>query len=322
MAPLAKRHCTAISVDTTDIVKGFSTQRMPFITPVRDGSTGEVRPGWILYRADGVARNGANVPLHVQTFSRIEPGFKDDKRELERFLDTITPHTGLKLPFIFDSGNDSRFHRQIFNSRGLRHTVRLRTKHTDGKRIMQTSRGHQHRLKDLIAKTKSTSSYSIRRFSGKAKGTWIADVGWNSDIRFCNKKGKCESDRYSLVIVRNYRPQHHHADPEHQTLALVTSDTIRSDAEAHAIVEQYFGRWTVEQGHDVLKECFNLENIRVMTWRGFKRLVHLCHVAYAFMCWLVHMGNGLELAKQAPAFGEVPRLPYERIRLALAVLLC
>ena len=104
-------------------------------------------------------------------------------------------------------------------------------------------------------------------------------------------------------------------------MALLTTDRVRTEAQARAVVERYFSRWAVEDGHRLLKTHFSLENVRVLTWPGLQRLVFLAHAAYAFMVWLVYMFDGERLAAAAIAFGPVPKFLYYRLGLALATIM-
>ena len=96
-------------------------------------------------------------------------------------------------------------------------------------------------------------------------------------------------------------------------MALFTSDVVTTAEHAHAVVQRYFRRWAVEDGHRLLKDRFSLENVRALTWRRLRRVVFLAHVAYAFMSWLVHVRQARKLAARARSFGRVPTFLYYRL---------
>jgi hypothetical protein len=305
---LVKRHCSAISVDTTDISKPYA-KKMPYMGHVHDGSTGDVGNGWMVLRADGVANNGRHVPLHLTTFSRKAPGYLGDGDQLQVFLKSLLGHVPATMPFVFDAGHDGRSYRKMFGELGLNYTVRLRVDGSHGLRKVEADPAAT--LRDVVASVPSGLSFRVSRFTKHAKRPWVANVGWTPDLRFLSTRGVPEAQSYSVVVVRGYRD-------DDREMVLLTTDRVRTSAQARAVVERYFARWAVEDGHRLLKDRFSLENVRALTWHGLKRLVFLAHVAYVFMAWLVYRANGEDLARRAPAFGPVPKFLYYRLSMALA----
>ena len=309
-AGLVKEHCSAVSVDSTDISKKYAP-KMPYIASVYDGSTGEIAKGWTLLRADGVAKNGRHVPLHIETFSRETADYRDDNTQVRGFLEALLRHVPVTTPFVLDSGHDGRSHRQIFEELKLRVTTRLFVGQQHGLRKMDLG-SQVVRLADLVSSTASVFRFRVERFTEHAKRPWVVSVGWRSSVRFLDTRDVPEKPKYSIVVVRR---------PRATPMVLLTTDHVQTEAQARAVAERYFSRWAVEDGHRLLKERFNLENVRALTWRGLKRLVFLAHAAYLFMAWLVYRGSGEELARNAPAFAAVPKLPYYRISIALVAVL-
>lgn len=145
---------------------------------------------------------------------------------------------------------------------------------TRGERVLPDEDGI--RLRELVDQIKPSFQLRISSFTKHAKGKWTAKVGWKNGVRFPDRKGVLERERYSIVVIHKYRKR---AKP----MVLLTTDAVRTAEQARAVVERYFGRWAVEEGHRLIKDRFSLENLRVLTWRGIKRMVFLAHAAFAFM---------------------------------------
>ncbi len=202
MGSLAKRKCSAIIIDSTDICKPYG-RRMPFIGRVYDGSTGEIGHGWIALRADALGRHGRHVPVHIRTFSRSAPEFVSDHDELTSLIKSVLQTVPATMPFVFDSGHDGNSYRKIFNDLGIRFTVRMKIGGTNGLRKIPIE-GHPT-LVDLISKIKTRVHFRISTFTKRAKKSWRAEVGWNQGIRLSDPKGDAEKERYSVVVIRGYR---------------------------------------------------------------------------------------------------------------------
>ena len=54
------------------------------------------------------------------------------------------------------------------------------------------------------------------------------------------------------------------------------------------ITMAYVRRWGVEDAARVIKQVFDLENIRLLTFQGIRRMVWLTLWAYGFLCIIGH----------------------------------
>ncbi len=106
-------------------------------------------------------------------------------------------------------------------------------------------------------------------------------------------------------------------------LLLVTNRPVGKELCAVNLVRAYLKRWGVEEAGRLVKQVFDLENLRVLSWAGLIKLTWLTMWAYGRVC-LVRLQSRTvyeALLKIYPSFGPTPRYPYYRIAGGLAYLL-
>lgn len=101
--------------------------------------------------------------------------------------------------------------------------------------------------------------------------------------------------------------------------------TNLSAKEVQKAVFAYVRRWGVEDAARVIKQVFGLENIRLLTFDGLRKMVWLAAWAYGFLCiisrWPRNFLSGLmALVPALWDWGEL-KIPHYRISDALAQLL-
>ncbi len=309
-ASMVRDHCEAVSVDLTDIAKKFG-RKMPLLDDVHDGSEKKKKKkgekslarGWMVLRCDGVGKNGRHVPLHIETFSRVDPGYRGDGKILKSCLATIRKEVPASMQFVFDSGNDGVNYRRMFHGLELLFTVRLKCGHTMGKRRLEVA-GRETTVRELQA-MRRPHRFRIR-WNTTAAHHEYATLGWCNKVHFVDSKGLPESKRYSIVVVHGH-------SPGENPMVILTTDHVQTDEQARKVAQRYLNRWAIEEGHRLLKTQFGLEDLRVLTWVGIQRMVFLVHLVFTYMCWLVYRCDGEQLAEDAPGFGAVPTFLYYRI---------
>ena len=76
-----------------------------------------------------------------------------------------------------------------------------------------------------------------------------------------------------VVKVRNHTP-----------LMLLTNSAATSPIAISNLVIAYFKRWGIEEGTRLVKQVFDLENVRAMSFAGIRRIVLFAYLAYGFLC--------------------------------------
>jgi len=106
-------------------------------------------------------------------------------------------------------------------------------------------------------------------------------------------------------------------------LLLVTNRILRNAQEAVDIAKAYLKRWGVEEAGRMIKQAFDLENLRVLSWAGLQKLVWCALWSYGLLCQLRfrlrhYYGRLLEVY---PSFGPEPAFSYYRLAGAVRYLL-
>ncbi|MCI0349603.1 MAG: transposase [Acidobacteriales bacterium] len=65
---------------------------------------------------------------------------------------------------------------------------------------------------------------------------------------------------------------------------LLTNELSAKPAAILWVVIAYFKRWGVEEGTRLVKQIFDLENVRAMSFAGIRRVVLFAYLAYGFLC--------------------------------------
>ena len=85
---------TLIVIDPTDIRKPYA-EKMPYLATVRDGSTGELVPGYWSCVAVACEPNRRRViPLHQRLWSAEAPDFGSENAQILAVIDTVRAAVG------------------------------------------------------------------------------------------------------------------------------------------------------------------------------------------------------------------------------------
>jgi hypothetical protein len=119
---------TILLVDGSDVVKPCSPT-MEYISPVYDGSTGEVVKG---YCTLGVAaltpERKMPICIYTKVYSAAEPGFVSEDDEVLKALDFIGDHFKKTNIRVFDRGYDANIYYERLLDRSERFVIRAKKK--------------------------------------------------------------------------------------------------------------------------------------------------------------------------------------------------
>lgn len=291
-----------VAFDLGDITKPRA-RKMPGLRTVMDGSEGGLKKGWPLVEVEAVfGKKGQHVPLWLELFSVGRRGYKSQRAMVEMAISTIVRHLGRLGLWVFDRGFDSWEFFKFFGKVGLKFLVRV-----EGKRLVRDlSDGEQRSLAAMTQRLPSCARLLWgRRHKGKG---YLIRVGFGALL--IPQSGQM----LWVIVARGFG---------RKPMLLLTNQPVTHGSDAVRMVRDYLKRWSVEEAGRFVKQAFNLENLRVLTWPGLVKLVWLVLWTYGLLCLIRIKAKRrfADLLKNYPAFGPVPRYPYYRAAAALAWLL-
>lgn len=307
-----------IAVDLTDIIKPRA-KKMPFLSTVRDGSTGDFGNGFNIISLEAVGVGGRRLPLLSRLFSKAAPGFKGQNETVLEAVAVVRPYVPDDAFWTFDSGFDGHDFFKCFEELGLAHAVRLSLPND---RFLHTPQGIE-KLSAVLARLLLPHAYKPQHKCGKLTGRRrVLQLGFVRDVHLSEVTDRGsptyrpDKRRYCLVVACGPRPEQ---DP----LLILTTEDVMTSEDAGRVVEVYLSRWGVEEANCFTKQGFDLEDVRALTWTGLKRMVQLVQLAYGFLALLVHGPRKQveRIASGFKAFGPVPTYLYYRLLEGLGRLL-
>ncbi|NRD45969.1 transposase [Corallococcus exiguus] len=296
-----------IAVDLTDINKPRA-RKMPYLAKVHDGSRGDIGNGYDIISVEAVGVQGRRIPLMSRLFSSKSPEYKSHSTSFLPVLSAVAAHVPKDAFWAFDVGFDSQNLYDHFNAMGLRYAVRLKFL---GKRTLFTPLGNAT-PSELANLCPRPHRHRMRR--AKGRGNPVLQVGWVPDVYLQgrtpggNVTKAPGTTRYSVVFASG-------GILGQQPLAIITNEDVRTAEDASRVVDAYLDRWGIEEANRFVKQGFDLEDVRALTWTGLRRMVQLVYLAYGFLALLVH-GPRMQVERLAAtfkAFGPVPMYLYYRL---------
>ena len=264
---------TLIVIDPTDIRKTYA-RRMPYLATVRDGSTGELVPGyWSCVAVACEPEERRVTPLHLRLWSAEAPDFVSENHQVLEVIDTVRAATDGRGIYVIDRGGDRMEFFGPFLERKLRFIVRL-----VGDRHL-LFRGAHREARELAHGCTMRYAERLVRETDEGEKVYMLEFGFRR-VRLPGRE-----EELTLVVVRGFGEE---------PLMLLTSVAVKpSRASQWFVVQGYLGRWMVEETIRFIKQSYHLEDIRVLDYDRLKNLVALTlATAYFAAVWL---GEGLRL---------------------------
>lgn len=260
---------TLLIVDPSDIQKKYA-RKMQYLAKVRDGSEDTIGNGYSLCEVVG-CEVGSNeiTPLAQELWSQNAPDFKSENDQVLSLVKRVRQSTDGRGIIVYDRGSDRR--RLLVpwtQDETCRYLVRQR-----GDRHLLYKRKAKSGL-ELAALCKSPySAKIIKEEDGKEK-TYFIDFGF-VPVRL----PECPERPLWLVVVKGFGKT---------PLMILTTEPMRRNRKVlWWAVEAYLTRWRVEDTIRFIKQSYDFEDIRVMTYDRLKNMATLVLAASYFAAvWL------------------------------------
>lgn len=286
---------TLIVIDPTDIRKTYA-EKMPYLATVRDGSTGELVPGyWSCLALACEPDRRRVIPLHLRLWSADAPDFVSENHQLLEVIDTVRAATEGRGIYVIDRGGDRMKLFNPFLGREMRFIVRL---------VGDRGLIFLGQCRDAIEVARGCSmryAETVIREEGGQERHYHLEYGFRK-VRLPGRE-----EPLALVVVRGFGEE---------PLMLLTNVEVKpSRTSMWFVVQGYLSRWMVEETIRFIKQSYHLEDIRVLDYKRLKNLITLTLAAAYFAA--VWLGEKLRLAvlcrrvaKLAKRFFGIPEFHY------------
>ncbi len=260
---------TLLVVDPSDLQKKYA-QKMEYLAEVRDGSEGTIGKGYWLCEVVG-CEVGANeiTPLAQELWSQNAPDFKSENDQILSVVQKVRQATKGQGIIMFDRGGDRRellipwtkdsTCRYLVRQRGDRHLLYNKN----------TKSGLE--LSD-VCKTPYGATI-LREKEGEEKAYFI-HFGF-LPVRL----PECPDRPLWLVVIKGFGKK---------PLMILTTEPMRRNRKVlWWVVEAYLTRWRVEDTIRFIKQSYDFEDVRVLTYQRLKNMAVLVLAASYFAAvWL------------------------------------
>lgn len=246
---------TLIIVDISDIRKKYA-KKMEYLARVHDGSTGEICDGYWTCDAIAVEAGESEItPLYHELYSQKAPDFESENSQILKCITAISDKVNKRGVYVLDRGGDRNNIIIPLIERELRFLIRLvGNRHLiyRGKKILA------EKLADSC--TAYCSDVVIKEKENEEKVYHI-------ELGFRPVKLPGRDEKLYMVVVKGFGKT---------PLMLLTNHPIKRGCKVlRWVLEAYITRWKVEETIRFIKQSYNLEDIRVMTYQRLKNVATL-----------------------------------------------
>jgi hypothetical protein len=265
-----------IAIDPGDIRKKYAS-KMEYLCKVHDGSEHEIGEGyWMCKAVAADIEHKKVIPLYLEAYSQESKEFTSENAQLFKVIDTVTKHVGEKGIYALDRGGDRRklYEKLLQKGKEKRFAIRLTKK------------------RDLIHKGKQKNCHLMASsLSCPHKAVLIKYEGGKEQekIVFYSAVPVKLPDRdypLYLIVVKGFGKE---------PMMLLTSCPVDLTVKESIwrIVEIYLTRWKCDESFRYIKQCYNLEDIRVRRYIAIRNVVVLILAVSYFAA--VYLGDNLKL---------------------------
>jgi hypothetical protein len=248
---------TVLCLDLSDVRKEYA-QKMEYLDRVYDGSTGEVHQGYWLCEVTAAEVHGSEiVPLFQKLYSTKADDFHGENAELLGAVDWVGTFAGRRGIWTMDRGGDRRHVLEPLLERRLHFVIR-----STGKRTVIDRRQMLGTVREVAARCRRPFAAKVIRIEDGKEKVYQLQYG-AEPIRLPGRK-----EKMLLVVVAGFGQE---------PLMLLTNLAAgaRDSESLWWIVEIYLTRWKIEETFRFLKQSYNLEDLRVLSYQRLQNLVAL-----------------------------------------------
>ena len=265
-----------IAVDPGDIRKRHAS-KMECLCKIHDGSAHEIGDGYWLAKAVAAdVEHKRVIPLYFEAYSQEAQDFKSENDQLFKVIDTVADHIGTKGIYAIDRGGDRGkiYNKFLEKDKEKRFVIRL-----IGKRDLIHKGVKKNSAALATALPCPHETVIIKYEEGKEQKTTIF---YNAVPVKLPEKGY----PLFLVVVKGFGKQ---------PMMLLSSCPVnlKSKESLWRIVEIYLTRWKCDESFRYIKQCYNLEDIRVRSYTSIRNIVALVLAVSYFAA--VYLGDNLRL---------------------------
>jgi hypothetical protein len=265
-----------IAIDPGDIRKRYAA-KMECLCTIYDGSEHTLGEGYWLAKAVAAdIEHKKVIPLYLEAYSQKARGFTSENHQLLKLIDTVSARIGDKGIYAIDRGGDRGKLYDKFLEKGKEKRFVIRLEKTRDL-LHKGVRKNCYLLATLLPCPHQT--VIIKYEEGKEEKT---TVSYNAlGVRLPGK-----DDPLYLVVVKGFG---------REPMMLLTSCPVNLKVKEAIwrIVEIYLTRWKCEESFRYIKQCYNLEDIRVRHYTSIRNMVVLI-LAVAYFA-AVYLGDNLKL---------------------------
>jgi hypothetical protein len=261
------KETTLLVLDISDISKKYA-KKMEYLGMVRDGSEKQLASGYWTCQVVGTEREATTIlPLCSKLYSDVSPEWRGENRVMLEVVDTVSRHTGKRGIWVLDRGGDRGEILRPLLKRELHFLIRLR-----GDRHL-VHRGICRPVVDLASSCPMLYMERVVREEGTKEKVYFLQFGFRK-VRLPGR-----SENLHLVVVKGFG--------EKPLMLLTNLKLTGSRKDLWRIVESYLMRWRIEETIRFIKQSYQLEDIRLLTYvRLQNMMVLVMAVAYFTMAYL------------------------------------
>jgi hypothetical protein len=256
------RQRTLLILDLSDIAKPYA-RKMQYLARVRDGSTGEIADGYWLCQVVAVENeDNAIVPLHSTLYSQRAPDFVSENAELKAAMAAVSEACEGRGVWVIDRGGDRGALYADLLAAGRSFVIRQR-----GDRHLRWGWRTIETAKLAAACRLGYATHIVREENGR-------EVSCRLDYGCRPVRLPEHPDRpLWLVVVRGLG--------EAPMMLLTDLPMRRNRKVLWWVVSAYLTRWRIEEAIRFVKQSYDLEDIRVLTYQRLRNMAVLVNaVAY------------------------------------------
>jgi len=269
------REDTLLIVDPSDITKKYA-RKMEYLAQVRDGSDKVLGMGYWVNTVVGAEVGFSTItPLVHKLYSQKAKDFVSENREIIDAIRNVRRATDGRGIFVMDRGGDrSDLYDELLGDRPVRFIVRQR----GDRHILY----HGKVCETLNLSQSCETPYGetvIKEEDGKEKAYFL-----HFGFRSVRLHGHPEKKLW-LVVVKGFGQQ---------PLMLLTTEPMRRCRKTlWWIVEAYMTRWRIEETIRFIKQSYDLEDVRVLTYKRLQAIAAFVLAASFFAA--VYLGRRAKL---------------------------